>query len=257
MSKTPIRIATLNLLHGFPGFEQLEQRTQMVVDWIALAKPDFIMIQEAHQSPSMANRGQDIATRTGYSWLWEKASGVDFVFEEGPGVLSKTPVLATAALALPHPGMVGFEVRKVVGGEVETPAGRIGVWSTHLTTQADPVIKGDQAMAAHDLVMAPRPVVARVLGGDMNAVPDSLPMKFLRGEATHAGNTGQLDDAWLAVNASQPGFTSAPPSADRRIDYLYVSDEVEVIECKIVLDQPSGALYASDHLGVMCDVRIK
>jgi endonuclease/exonuclease/phosphatase family metal-dependent hydrolase len=90
----------------------------------------------------------------------------------------------------------------------------------------------------------------------MNAEPDSLAMQFLRGDAAHQDQTGALADAWLAVNGDEPGYTSSSQEPHHRIDYLYASANVEIIACQIILDEPVGELFASDHFGVLCEVLI-
>jgi hypothetical protein len=43
------------------------------------------------------------------------------------------------------------------------------------------------------------------------------------------------------------------------LDYIFVSPEIRVIECGVILDRPSTSdptLYASDHLGMVATLEI-
>jgi len=254
-----LTVVSFNVLHGFPDFLNLDQRTQMVVDFIDTHQPDVVAVQEIAQSPTQMNRAEVIASMTGYEWEFEVASGVAISFEEGPGVLSKWPIVARSAAQMPH--VNGFEVRKVLRVRVETPWGEIDVSSAHLTTQDDETIKADQALAAYAFVSENRTPLASFLCGDMNATPDHLGMRALRGEASHDGVTGDLIDAWLTVNPDEPGYTAPSSDPSRRIDYVYVVPGTDVAgtteSCELVFTEPVDGLYASDHIGVLCRIRLE
>ncbi len=253
-----LTVVSFNLLHGFPDFPVLDERTQIIADYINDNQPDLVALQEIGQTPTVQNRAEVLAAMTGYDWVWEKASGVEFVFEEGPGILSRWPITDSAAVELPHPGLGGFEVRKAVRGRIDTPYGPVNITSTHLTTQKDPTMSADQALAAYQLARGDATALPSFFAGDMNALPESLAMQMLRGEAFHAGVTGDLVDAWLAANPDDPGYTST--DAPERIDYVYVVPGTaaigEVLSCEIILEDPVGGVMASDHLGVSCRIRL-
>jgi endonuclease/exonuclease/phosphatase family metal-dependent hydrolase len=243
-----LKVGTFNILHGFPTGENLEQRTDIVVNWINTEKPDLMALQEAAQSSGMQNRGDIIAQRTGYHWVWTKAAGFAGVFEEGPGVLSRLPIAASEGVMLPHV-VNTFGVRVATRAVVETPAGRVAIVSAHIGGDDPPetVINQDQATAAHNFLMAAPSSTFHILAGDMNASATEPGMVFLR---------SKLDDAWLKANPTQPGFTADAASPTERIDYVYVESSMNVQSCKLLFDQPVNGLYASDHLGVLCEVRI-
>ena len=228
-------VVSLNLLHGFPLFSNLDQRTQMVADMILSLRPDFVAIQEVGQTPSIANRAQVLAEMTGYEWTWAKASGYAFAFEEGPGVLSRWPIIKTYELELPHKGLMGLEIRKVSGVKVQTSHGEAAMFSAHLTTQFEEEVKADQALAAYQLAKESTEHIPGFLAGDMNAEPESLAMRFLRGEAIYQEIEANLQDAWQEANPEDPGFTYSAKNPSRRIDYIYVipwsGGKSRVLEC--------------------------
>jgi endonuclease/exonuclease/phosphatase family metal-dependent hydrolase len=94
----------------------------------------------------------------------------------------------------------------------------------------------------------------------MNSVPDTLPMRFLRGETPYQGATGDLSDAWKTMNPKDPGFTDPSSGPQDRIDYIYVipgpTGAPKVQSCRLVLDKPVNGIYASDHIGVLCTFEV-
>lgn len=255
-----VHVVSFNLLHGFPSFGDLDARTAIVADWIDEHQPDVIAVQEVGQTPLIPNRAEVLADMTGYQWAWVKASGVDFAFEEGPGVLSRWPITWVDDVMLPHPGMGGFEVRRTLGVGLDTPGGELAVFSAHLTNQDDETISADQALTAYEFVDANTGALGGFLAGDMNAEPDSLAMRMLRGEMGHRGVLGDLVDAWRDAYPRLDGFTAPSDVPDHRIDYVYVvpgaTGPGAVQTCALILAEPVDGLYASDHIGVSCEVAL-
>ena len=96
-----------------------------------------------------------------------------------------------------------------------------------------------------------------VLTGDFNVVDSSLVYQILTGTADVEG---ALHDA-RAVSARAPvgpnstwnGFLEIEPG--RRIDYVFASDEVDVLRHVIIADQiPGTDRFPSDHLPVLVEV---
>ena len=92
------------------------------------------------------------------------------------------------------------------------------------------------------------------LAGDMNAEPDTPAMSFLRGDAEHDGETGTLHDLWLDGGDDDDGFTSPAEAPARRIDFVYADRETTAPSCTRFVTDAIDGLWASDHLGVVCDV---
>src|SRR5690606_1484319 len=113
--------------------------------------------------------------------------------------------------------------------------------------------RADQAVEALAFARAQHePGVPAYLAGDLNAPPDELAMRVLRGEASHEGTTGDLTDAWLQATTT-PGYTIPSDAPERRIDYIYAfPDAGTATTCATVLAQPVDGIRASDHLGVLC-----
>ncbi|WPP51262.1 endonuclease/exonuclease/phosphatase family protein [Catalinimonas niigatensis] len=96
-----------------------------------------------------------------------------------------------------------------------------------------------------------------VVTGDFNASPDSAPYgAMVEGE--------DLKDAYEVSQLPHHGPTSSfsgfvvtePLAANRRIDYVFVSPNVEVEKHAILTDSKDNA-YPSDHLPVVAEVSLK
>lgn len=106
-----------------------------------------------------------------------------------------------------------------------------------------------------------------VLGGDLDAVPDSSSIRFLRGLQGLDGFSVRYLDAWAALHPGEAGhtFTTVNPlvmeessvtrEEPRRIDYLFVrcTDDgptLDVRDCRQLFTEPP----ASDHYGLVADL---
>jgi endonuclease/exonuclease/phosphatase family metal-dependent hydrolase len=97
-----------------------------------------------------------------------------------------------------------------------------------------------------------------ILTGDFNAVPTEPPYRIITDESDDL----PLFDA--LTRSAQPhhgplgtwsGF-SFPGEPGRRIDYIFVNDEVEVLQHAVLSDSWSGR-FPSDHLPVLAVVKLK
>ena len=265
-----ITVATLNMLHGIPRFEYLESRKQLILEELQRLAPDVVLLQEV---PVFRNREEQIgpwlARGLGYSMAYGRANGRALLgFEEGEAVLSRYPIREVQRhVLLPKPGLV--ENRIVLRAVIDTPLGMLEVYNTHFSHRVnrDPL----RQKQAADLILFLENTyrfrqLPAVIGGDFNAFPDSQPTRLLLEQG--------LVDAALQVDPPADGPTSwfrditdpaATPKA--RIDYLFVYSEgaersLTISRCFRFLDQPrrapfstpSGWLWASDHVGVFCEL---
>ena len=256
-SAATVRVMTINLWNAYFNGADVDQRTQMVADAVTAFEPDFVAMQEVVQSSSIQNRAEVIAQATGYQWDYEQSYAVPFLYEEGIALLSRWPIVWRDFVELPHTDLAGQVTRLVLAAGIQTPHGEVNVFATHMIVDADQAKKADQALAAWQYMTSFASERPGFFAGDLNAEPDTLAMRFLRGEASHQTETGDLIDAWSTVNPGDQGFTIPSDAADRRIDYVYVVPGTAAVPtvdaCQLVLDTPEQGVYASDHIGVICD----
>jgi endonuclease/exonuclease/phosphatase family metal-dependent hydrolase len=246
-----ITVLTVNLRTALLDGDDVDERTAIVVDLITATAPDVVALQEVTESASLPNRAAVIADATDYAFVWEPTHDL-VVGDEGIAVLGRGTITWHAAAALPHVEF-GALHRAVLGARVATPDGPVELFATHLTVGGSATERADQAVAALAHARANHaPEVPAFFAGDLNAEPDELAMRVLRGDASHDGVTGDLVDAWPTVSTA-PGFTIPSDAPDRRIDYVYAMPGAGAASsCETVLGDPVDGVLASDHLGVLC-----
>lgn len=109
-----------------------------------------------------------------------------------------------------------------------------------------------------------------IVCGDFNAEPDSDEIRFLCSLTALDGRTTFYQDAWR-VAGDGPGHTQdwrTHPIAEtmninrKRIDYVFVGDPFlrtggagRVLSASLAFDRPLTGVLASDHIGLVVDVR--
>ncbi len=253
----PLRVLSLNVLHGFPHFGTLEARLGLVAAEILEDDADLVLLQEVPWTPGLGNGAAHLAALVGQNHVFMAANGNrrTIFFEEGAAILSRFPLGEVAGFELePRAGL--FEQRIVLHARVAAPGGPIDAFSTHLTNGAAERNRG-QADSLRRWV--DRRAGARfVVAGDFNALPDSPQMRRLASDWT---------DAWSAARSGEAGETccaalAAGPGAPlrERIDFLFTAPGARVRTARRVLAEPvahGGAwLRASDHAGLFVELAL-
>jgi endonuclease/exonuclease/phosphatase family metal-dependent hydrolase len=263
-----LKIVTLNLWGEQPP---LERRMQLAIEQLRQLAPDVVGLQEVRQVPGQVpNQAETLASALGMEHHFVPATPWGGG-EEGLAILSRHPIAERSVNELPH--AVPTERRLLVGASVETPAGRVEVFTTHLNYRlADGGKREDQIVAVDEHAAGAPSELPKILMGDFNATPDSDEIRFLRGLHTSAGKRTFWQDAWERRHGRADGFTwarSNPYTArlrwlerDRRLDYIFVSPMKRdgrgvVQDCRIVMDRAAsdGAL-PSDHYGLYAEVQL-
>jgi endonuclease/exonuclease/phosphatase family metal-dependent hydrolase len=252
----PLRVLSLNMLHGFPTFAHLSDRLDLIAAEIRRLDPDVVCLQEVPWHWGSAAR--DLAERAGFNYLYLRANGNRWtiLFEEGEAILSRYPLRDAAATELE--GSAGFfEHRVALQATAVTPWGELRVVSTHLT-HGDPAVNEAQAASLVAFVASgdaggPPAVVA----GDFNARENAPQIRALRA-------AGWID-TYRAAHPGDPGLTCCTDDLtdpgqvlDERIDYIFLvagDGSFRVADSRIILNQPlrsgDGWLWASDHAGLL------
>jgi endonuclease/exonuclease/phosphatase family metal-dependent hydrolase len=178
-------------------------------------------------------------------------------FEEGPAILSRWPIVETEILDLPR-CVKFYDPRVVLRAAIETPRGRMQVFSTH--TSHDPC----QARRLGEFVRAHTGPLPGLIMGDFNALESTEWMQALVRDAA-------LVDAYRAANPSAPGPTvwqrpDAPErTATRRVDFIFVrpgtAAAARVRSSRVILSTPGRlangtTLWPSDHYGVVAEIAL-
>jgi endonuclease/exonuclease/phosphatase family metal-dependent hydrolase len=256
----PLRVMSLNVLHGFPRFERLPERLDLIAREIRSHDADIVCLQEVPWTRAEGNAAEHLARLTGLNQVYLRANGNrrTIFFEEGEAILSRFPLHDPVFVELaPRAGF--FEHRVALQATAATPWGDLRVVVTHLT-HGEPEVNRGQAGSLQAFVEAAGDGPA-VIAGDLNAVEDSPQIQAL---------SGNWIDAYRTANPGDPGPTCciddlhAGPGEplEKRLDYVFLAPQtghgIRVRRAQRVLDRPAQVLegwqWASDHVGLLVHV---
>ena len=250
-----MRVVTYNIWNVEGDWEQ---REPSLVSLLRAVSPDILALQEASVSEMHANQAEELATALEMemvgSLLPSPNRGPDF--EMGNVVLSRWPITESDSTIIPSER----NNRSCVRAQVETPAGVIQVFVTHLSAdlnQADV----RESQVRHVLQWTdPFATQTCLLLGDFNAAPDAPEIR----QITHPEGGQPWLDTWAALRPDDPGLTSirANPyrqhrhKPDRRVDYVFLRDPAQhwrPCEAQLLGTHEVQGVYPSDHFGVCVD----
>lgn len=271
----PLRVVTYNLFHGgassglWGDDAYLDRRLEMVVSELRVLDPDVVGLQEASIGRGRGNVAERLARALGFQYAHAPATphaipGIGGLivwamnFSEGPAVLSRFPIVGSEVHRLPRCRR-WFDPRLLLRAEIETPWGRLDVYSTHLSRD------DCQVERVREVVRTRSDPLPAIVTGDFNAT-ETLPA------IAALTNGAGFVDAFRAANPTAPGFTvwqriAAPdPTVFRRVDYVFLLPGLRVpgrvATSRVVLDapglSPAGAvLWPSDHYGVLAEIDLQ
>lgn len=218
-------VMTFNIQSGYDRDQRWHLETTARV--IETAHPDIVLLQEVSRGwlvTSSADQLTWLARRLGMHASWGPAS-TDGLW--GNAVLTRAQPLEEQVV---HFQTTQNLRRGAVLVRLATPTTSVWAASTHLD---DPRSATAVRLAQiEELLAFLQPVRPLILGGDLNAEPESTELAQLQ--------SAGLRDAAAAVGAIMPTSADA-----RRIDYVLVTDELEPVAGS-VLD-----VTASDHRPVI------
>ena len=259
------QVLNLNMLHGYPDFEHLSERLDLIAEQVKIISPEFVTLQEVPWTRTTRSAARYLAEKTGMNYVYLPANGNRWTifFAEGEAILSKYPLKDVEFVELfPRAGL--FEHRIALKTTAVAPWGKIHIVSTHLT-DGDPMVNQLQAQNLYQYVSGLKDGNV-IVAGDFNATENSPQIKFL-------GNV--WIDTYRKVNPFLPGYTCcwekliASPvdnSLEKRIDFIFlVPDKVNpspiVIDSQRAMVLPywvgNQQLGASDHIGVFSKFSVR
>lgn len=266
----PLRVMSLNMLHGFPRFEGLGQRLDLIAEEILAQDADIVCLQEVPWRLGHRSGAEYLADQTGLNHLYVRANGNRWaiLFEEGEAILSRYPMRDAEHIEL-APSAGFFEHRVALRATVVTPWGDLPVTVAHLTN-GDPDTNQGQAESLLAFVNETGGGPALV-AGDFNAQPDATSQSSESGRSVlPVSLTEQWLDTYQAVAMDEDGFTcciadltnSADEPLEKRIDYVFLvpGPGIRVLDTQHAFDQPKptqgGWQWVSDHIGLLVTLEL-
>jgi len=231
-TKRTVRVFTYNILHGATLNNNFD--LEKIANVINSVSPDLVALQEVDFKTNRAKK-KDLVTELGkltdMGPLFGKAMKYDDG-EYGEGILSKFSFNETKTHPLPH--FPDHEPRAALAVNVTLPFGEdilfVGTHLDHMRDQADRIA---QAKKINEIFKSTK--LPTILAGDLNATPNSEPIKI-------------LTRFWTDATASNPEPTMPSSEPQRKIDYIMFcpKERWRVIETKVICDK-----VASDHCGLL------
>lgn len=261
--KQELTVVSLNMLHGFPRFNDLSVRIELIADHLRLQDPDLILLQEVPWTRKTGSVARLLAERLGMNYIYYRANGNRrlILFEEGEAILSRYPLKNVEHdELLPRAGF--FQNRVVLSADVSTSIGDMRVFVTHLT-HSNPEVNRKQVEVLYDYVEKSGQGV-KLIAGDFNAEESSQQIQAL---------LPNWIDVFRSANPAELGVTcciddlhNGPEEPiEIRIDYIFLAlgmnEAIIIKEAELVFNQPfpvdGSWQWASDHIGTLVRLAIK
>ncbi|MFO0809547.1 MAG: endonuclease/exonuclease/phosphatase family protein [Gemmataceae bacterium] len=234
-----LRVVSYNLHHGEGVDKKLD--LERIAKAIAELKPDLVALQEVDVKTRRTGQVDQVARYgelTGLHATFGKSMDYDGG-GYGNAILSRFPIRLSKTH--PLPSEAEHEPRSVLEVRVRPSddGPEIAFLSTHLNHR-DGGIRTRQAQKIADLFGKEQGPV--ILAGDLNATPESLPVKALVGSG------------WTDATAGRGVLTIPVEKATRQIDFVLMrpAGRFHVVEARSVPER-----VASDHLPVLAILELK
>jgi endonuclease/exonuclease/phosphatase family metal-dependent hydrolase len=229
-SARPLQILSYNIHHG----EGTDGKVDLarIAKVIAAQKPDLVALQEVDRGTRRTDgvdQTAELARLTGLHGAFGRA--IDYEGGEyGQAILSRAPILKTRLHILP--GVPDRERRIAFEAVVMLDGREVSFVTTHLHHRSEK-FRIEQAERLNEVFVPPsRPVF---LAGDLNALPDSPPLKVLRKD-------------WIVLtdDPSLKTFPSSRPT--KHLDYILAKTgrPPRVVQQAVIDDSA-----ASDHRPIL------
>lgn len=243
----PLRVMTFNIRHGegTDGMINLER----IADVIAYAGADIVGLQEVDVGTRRSGGVNQVAALAQMLGM-NAAFGANLAYqggEYGNALLTRLPIVSSRNVRLVR---TSGETRGLLHAVIDVDGTPLNFFVTHLSYVQDENAR--QRLQITDILRQTSGPF--VLVGDLNIAWDRTSPPLFEDAAK---------DAWLeAVSQTEPGsplrspssggtFTSARP--DRRIDYIFLSEDVAVARADGVYTIRTDA---SDHLPVVAELAL-
>ena len=223
-----MKIMSFNTQHCLNFLEQ-KIDFEIMAKTILAFEPDIVGLNEMRgegSHPDFAAQVEKLSELTGMKYYY--FAPAIYIKDRGPygnGFLSKLPILKVENVMIPDPdkkpGNRDYETRCVLKAELE---GGITVLVTHFG------LNSDEQENAVNTVLENLADKKCILMGDFNVMPENPVLEPIRARMKDTADL--FDEPKLSFRSDVP---------DRKIDYIFVSPDIEVVSADI------PPVVASDH----------
>jgi endonuclease/exonuclease/phosphatase family metal-dependent hydrolase len=218
------------------NIRSLRDDRRLIASCLRALEPDVVCLQEVPRFLGGASALRRLA----------KAGGLVVVVRRHPAralaVLARPGAHAGTSTAVRLTYTPGLHRRTFTAAEVDLPGRpRLVVGSFHLGLREDERIRHVPEILGALAEVGPG---LRVIAGDVNETAADPAWRRL--VAAGLGDAGAAEDV----------VTSPAKAPRRRIDAVFVGPGLEVVSCRPPEDRHLGLARASDHLPVVCDLRV-
>ncbi len=235
-------------------------RRQQIAALIETHQPDVVALQETRHDWRFergVGQGDQLARMTGYCPSF--AVGQVYLpvlrIDEGLTVLTRQePAHVTVQRLTRHRRELHDQNQRIcLGVSLDYAGAQVHIFDTHFSLS--PVARITNAIEVARFVRDRSGDQPAVLMGDLNAEPDTPPMRFLLGKETIDGESADFVDCWTQANPDESGYTYASFDPVRRIDYVLGRNLPSgVLSASIIGGEPVDGIYPSDHMGIVVDL---
>lgn len=223
------------LVYNIHAGKDAESRPNLegVADLVRTTGADIVLLQEVDRGTKRSggvDQLQVLMDRTEYAGAFGRTLdydgglyGIAALSRGGFGYDDTVPLPV-----LPVQARAGgsHEPRAVLVTMAYTRLGRLQALTTHLDAGKGDEYRQQEADRIRELLLVRRAAgLPLMLGGDMNAMPDSAVIKKILGFG--------LRDAWTECGQGD-GFTFPAAKPVRRIDYLFLTDPLRCTEARVI-----------------------
>ncbi|MGB0099771.1 MAG: endonuclease/exonuclease/phosphatase family protein [Nocardioides sp.] len=238
--RTRFSVLTFNIhsARAYDGTVRLATVAEEIARWDA----DVVLLQEVDRGREWTGRVDMpavLAKQLDMSWTFGANVRRSATNQYGTAILSRFPIVDSRNVPLPAPP--GTQQRGLLAATLDVDGTEVGVYDTHLENTSRVARLQQMRTIAKILRADQRPTI---LGGDLNAFPDSSVLATARGFA---------QDTWSAVG-SGPGYTASARDPRNRIDYLLYDggDTADLDPTRAVVLRSA----VSDHLALWAAYRL-
>jgi endonuclease/exonuclease/phosphatase family metal-dependent hydrolase len=256
---TGIKVASLNLLSDLSLWEK---RRSLIVEGLAALEPDLVALQEVD---IRSNNALWLAGELNLRHIHLSQKTGEAGEREGIAILSRLPFEKIDTLDLRTQNRIAQYGQVRIDGQV------LVIANAHLYWQpGESIERLEQARLLLEWLQNSHGDVAQVLCGDFNGTPNTVAIRSIK---------ERYRSAYEAIHGHEPEYTTPTPLRRSKkamlrtllgflpnlrlsgfelnwrgtLDYIFVNEQVEVRDCRLMLNQPAkddARLYPSDHFGL-------